>query len=202
MHNSWRETQHLTEGQLQSISVGQRDTRRSAIELVPNDPAWAGHFARLSRDIRSALGSRLIAVEHVGSTAIPGLPAKPIIDIDATIYNPADESGYRDVLEGLGFALTIREPEWHQHRMFKLSDPRTNLHIYADNCSLPMRDVAFRDLLRNDRQAALAYSELKRELSSQEWSSSQHYAEGKSELIIDLLSGHGFDAQCSHVHSG
>jgi GrpB-like predicted nucleotidyltransferase (UPF0157 family) len=84
----------------------------------------------------------------------------------------------------------------------QLSDPRTNLHIYADGCSLPVRDVAFRNLLRNDRQAALAYSELKRELSSQEWSSSQHYAEGKSELIIGLLSGHGFDAQCSHAHSG
>jgi GrpB-like predicted nucleotidyltransferase (UPF0157 family) len=202
MHNSWRETQHLTEEQLQSISVGQRDTRHSTIELVSSDPAWAERFARLSHDIRSALGSRLVSIEHVGSTAIPGLPAKPIIDIDATVHDPADESGYRDALERLGFVLTIRESEWHQHRMFKLREPRTNLHIYAEGCSLPARDVAFRDLLRNDRQLAVTYSELKRELSSHKWSSSQHYAEGKSELIIDLLNSHGFEAGCSHLHSG
>ncbi len=83
------------------------------------DPAWPCLFEREAQRIRGALGERALMVEHVGSTSVPGLAAKPIIDILLVVADSADEASYVPDLEAVGYVLRIREPEWHQHRVFK-----------------------------------------------------------------------------------
>src|SRR5437764_552526 len=102
-----------------------------AIEIVAYDPDWPARFARLARPIRTALGPVALAVEHFGSTSVPGLAAKDVIDIDLTVPEPAAEPSYLPALEHLGYVLTVREPSWHQHRCLRLAEPRVNLHVFG-----------------------------------------------------------------------
>ncbi len=104
---------------------------RVGIEVVEPDPAWPWAYAQLEERIRTALGADALAIEHVGSTAVPGLPAKPVIDIDLTVADPADEEAWLPRLEAAGFELVIREPWWHEHRALTHDDPRGNLHVFG-----------------------------------------------------------------------
>jgi GrpB-like predicted nucleotidyltransferase (UPF0157 family) len=121
---------------------------RTGIEVVDPDPAWPDQFALLAARIRTALGSRALVVEHVGSTSVPGLAAKPVIDIDLTVADSADEAAWLPELEAVGFELVIREPWWHEHRCLTSEDPRCNLHVFSPDCPEPVRHVIFRDWLR------------------------------------------------------
>ena len=106
----------MTEEQIKRAAVGLTPKQLSGkVILVDYDPAWPGLFARESRRISSALGMNALAIGHVGSTAVPGLAAKPIIDILLVVANSADESSYAPALEEAGYVLGIREPEWHEH---------------------------------------------------------------------------------------
>jgi GrpB-like predicted nucleotidyltransferase (UPF0157 family) len=117
------------------------------IEVVDYDPGWCAAFAHIARAVRASLGDTAIAIEHVGSTSIPGLAAKPVIDIDLTVSDPADEATYVPALERAGFTLVIREPSWHQHRCLTLADPRSNLHVFGRDCAEVIRHRMFRDWL-------------------------------------------------------
>jgi GrpB-like predicted nucleotidyltransferase (UPF0157 family) len=90
-----------------------------------------------------------ITVEHVGSTSVPGLAAKPTIDIDLTVRTPSDEAAYVPALEAVGFKLVIREPHWHEHRCLKLAEPNTNLHVFGPDCPELIRHTMFRQWLRD-----------------------------------------------------
>ncbi len=103
---------------------------------------------KISARIRGALGERALRVEHAGSTAVPGLAAKPVIDIVLAVADSAAETEYARDLETAGYALTIREPEWLEHRMFTM--PGVNLHVFSDGCSEIGRMLAFRDWLRGE----------------------------------------------------
>jgi GrpB-like predicted nucleotidyltransferase (UPF0157 family) len=89
----------------------------------------------------------VLVVEHVGSTAVVGLPAKPVIDIDLTVADSVDEAAYVPALEGVGFRLVIREPWWHEHRCLVHDDPRCNLHVFSPGAPEPVRHRIFRDWL-------------------------------------------------------
>jgi GrpB-like predicted nucleotidyltransferase (UPF0157 family) len=117
------------------------------IEIVEPDPTWPAQFDVLAGRIREALGGRALAVEHVGSTSIPDLPAKPIIDIDVTVDDPRAESMYVPDLEAVGFRLRAREPGWHQHRLFVLDEPRANLHVFGPDCPEVIRHHMLREWL-------------------------------------------------------
>src|SRR4029079_18904116 len=93
------------------------------IAVVEYDDGWPADFERVGRRIRDALGDRVLEVHHVGSTSVPGLPAKPVIDVDLVLADPADEASYIPDLEAAGFVHTIREPWWHEHRLGKWADP-------------------------------------------------------------------------------
>jgi len=131
------------------------------VVIVDHDPVWLAHFATLENRIRTALGPLALAVEHVGSTAVPGLAAKPVIDIDLTVADPADESAYRSALEGAGFALVVREPGWHEHRCFRLDVPAANLHVFGPDCPETIRHRMFRDWLRGHRDDRDLYRQAK-----------------------------------------
>jgi GrpB-like predicted nucleotidyltransferase (UPF0157 family) len=117
------------------------------IEVVEYDPDWPARFERLARTIRAALGPVALSVEHVGSTSVRGLAAKPVIDVDVAVADPADETAYVPALESAGFTLVIREPWWHQHRCLTLDDPACNLHVFAADCPEIVRHRMFREWL-------------------------------------------------------
>ena len=134
---------------------------RTGIEIVEPDPAWPDRYEQLAGRIRSALGELALQVEHVGSTAVPGLPAKPVIDIDLTVADSADEPAWLPGLEAAGFDLVVREPWWHEHRCLTAEDPRCNLHVFSPDCPELVRHVLFRDWLRTHPDDVVAYRNAK-----------------------------------------
>ena len=130
--------------------------------MADHDPMWPATFARIEAAVRASLGDFAIAIEHVGSTSVPGLAAKPVIDVDLTVADPADEAAYVPALERAGFTLVIREPRWHQHRCLMLLDPRSNLHVFGRDCPEVIRHRMFRDWLVAHPDDCDLYQEAKR----------------------------------------
>ena len=132
------------------------------ISVVESDPTWPDQFHVLATRIRDVLGDRVLALEHVGSTSVPGLPAKPIIDIDLTVADSSDEAAYVPALEQAGFVLTIREPLWHQHRCLTSTDPQSNLHVWSPGSPEAIRHTMFRDWLCTHPDDRARYAGAKR----------------------------------------
>src|SRR6266516_6830632 len=145
-----RPSQPITEEQLRLSVVGELKPHDAPITLVEYDPAWTKIFVREATRIKAALGERAIVVEHVGSTSVPGLIAKPIIDILLVVADSADEPAYVPALEAAGYVLRIREPEWFEHRVFKGPDTNVNLHVFTVGAGEIERHLLFRDWLRAD----------------------------------------------------
>ncbi|AKS35224.1 GrpB family protein [Mycolicibacterium goodii] len=117
------------------------------VEIVAYNPEWPARYRALAAPIRTALGPTALHLEHVGSTSVPGLAAKDVIDIDLTVDDPRHEAAYVPALTDLGYRLTVREPDWHQHRCLNLDVPRVNLHVFGPDCPEVIRHRMFRDWL-------------------------------------------------------
>jgi GrpB-like predicted nucleotidyltransferase (UPF0157 family) len=161
------------------------------VELVEYDPQWPALYAREEAKIRHALGDRVLLVEHTGSTAVPGLAAKPIIDITLVVEDTTDEDAYVPDLEAAGYVLRIREPDWYEHRLLKGTDPAVNLHVFPAKCEEVPRMLAFRDHLRRNDDDRELYERTKRELAAREWDYVQHYADAKSEVVEQIVARAG-----------
>ena len=123
------------EDYLAAVTIGERTPHNAQVELVKYDPEWPELYRREEEKIRGALGERALSVEHVGSTSVPGLPAKPIIDINLEVAATTDEDAYVPALEAAGYVLRIREPDWFEHRVLKGIDPKVNLHVFSPGCA-------------------------------------------------------------------
>jgi GrpB-like predicted nucleotidyltransferase (UPF0157 family) len=134
--------------------------------LVDHDPRWSDLYGELAQRIRAALGSRVLGLEHVGSTAVPGLPAKPVIDIDLAVADSDDEDAYVPDLTAAGFRLRVREPWWYGHRMLRADQPRANLHVFAADSPEPVRHRIFRDWLRQSTDDRDLYASTKAEAAA------------------------------------
>ena len=121
-----------TDEELGKCTVSELRPHNAPITLVEYDPPWPALFAREAERIRAVLGLKALWVEHVGSTSVPGLWAKPTIDIVLVVSDSSDESSYVPALEGAGYKLKIREPDWYQHRMFKGPNTDINLHVFRE----------------------------------------------------------------------
>lgn len=185
--NSPRVNTPLTEEQIIAATIGERQPANSTIDLAPYDSAWPLLFRRLEKRIHEALGGEVLLLEHVGSTSVPGLSAKPIIDMVLAVVNSTDESSYVRPLEAKGFTLRIREPDWYEHRLLKSTEIQGNLHVFADGCEEIEQMMLFRDWLRNHPDDRLLYEETKRELAARIWRYTQNYADAKSEVIQEIL---------------
>lgn len=163
------------------------------IVIEPYDAHWPELFEREAEKIRIVLGAVAISVEHVGSTAVPGLAAKPILDIDLIVVNSADESAYAEPLEHAGYRLVIREPNWHEHRMFRGEDPQVNLHVFSPNSPEHIRHVIFRDWLRAHDDARARYEDAKKYLAATTVDAPEGYNLAKN-TVIDLIYAQAFDA--------
>jgi GrpB-like predicted nucleotidyltransferase (UPF0157 family) len=163
------------------------------IEVVDPDPDWPAAFEALAARIRAALGTAAFDVDHVGSTSVPGLPAKPIIDIDISVADSADESAYRPQLEAAGFALMLREPAWHEHRVFIPADgaQRANVHVFSAGCAEIVRHRLLRDWLIDHADDRDAYAAAKRQASAvinaEGGGTGMDYNAVKEPFIRDLL---------------
>jgi GrpB-like predicted nucleotidyltransferase (UPF0157 family) len=177
----------MTEEQLRRSVVGELKPHDAPITLVEYDLAWPKYFAREAKRIKAALGDRAMMLEHVGSTSVPGLVAKQIIDILLVVNNSADEPSYVPALEAADYVLWIREPDWHQHRLFKGPDTNINLHVFTQGSEEILRTVMLRDwLLANEADREL-YARSKRSLASKKWKYVQNYADAKTEIIEAIL---------------
>ena len=169
------------------MTIKERPHHDGPIVLVDYDDAWPVRFEREARHIRTALGTRALMLEHVGSTSVPGLVAKPIIDIVLAVPDSSNEDDYVPALEAEGYALRIREPDWYEHRVLKKTDPSVNLHVFSADCPEIDRMLAFRDHLRTNEADRQLYERTKRELALQHWVYVQDYADAKSDVVEEII---------------
>ncbi|MFI7610286.1 GrpB family protein [Nonomuraea terrae] len=153
------------------------------IRVVPYDKAWPRRFAHERDRISAALGPLACRVDHIGSTAVPGLAAKPIIDIDLSVPNADDEDTYLPQLIAAGYHLRIRQPG---HRMVRTQDLDVHVHICTAGSDWERRHLLFRDWLRHDADDRELYRKLKQQLASQDWPDMNAYAATKSPLIAEI----------------
>jgi GrpB-like predicted nucleotidyltransferase (UPF0157 family) len=175
------------EDYLAAVTIGERTPHNAQVELVEYDPEWPELYRREEEKIRGALGNRALSVEHVGSTSVPGLPAKAIIDVNLEVADTTDEDAYVPALEAADYVLRIREPDWFEHRLFKGVDPAVNLHVFPAGCPELERMLRFRDHLRSDEGDRELYLRTKRELAAQTWEHVQHYADAKSAVVEEIM---------------
>jgi GrpB-like predicted nucleotidyltransferase (UPF0157 family) len=173
---------------LQKSRVGEVRPHDAPIALADYDPAWPQLFEREAARIRGALGDRAVLVEHAGSTSVPGLAAKPLIDIVLAVPDSADEPGYVPDLTAAGYRLVIREPDWFEHRVFKGPDTNVNLHTFTAGAPEISRMLRFRDWLRAHAEDRDRYQAVKRDLARRHWRHVQHYADAKTAVVQEIMS--------------
>ena len=181
------EAHHAREAQLQAATIGAPTRVDGPIVLADYDPAWPVLYEREAARVRGILGDRVLLLEHAGSTSVPGLPAKPIIDMVLAVADPADEPAYVPAMEAAGYRLRIREPAWHEHRLFKGPDADINLHTFRAGSSEIARMLAFRDRLRTHDDERERYLATKRELAARHWIFVQDYADAKGEVVEGII---------------
>ena len=157
------------------------------ITLVEYDSAWPERYSLRRTGHPRALGGAALQIEHVGSTSVPGLAAKPIIDIVLVVADSAQEDGYVPPLQAAGYALRVREPDWYEHRMLRGGDEDVNLHVFSAGCPEIERMLRFRDRLRSNAADRERYEAAKRELARRDWGDVQDYADAKTDVISEIV---------------
>jgi GrpB-like predicted nucleotidyltransferase (UPF0157 family) len=176
------------EDYLRAHTVGELTPLSGPVSVVDYQPDWPHRFRVEAATILAALGDIALRIEHVGSTSVPLLAAKPIIDIVLVVADSANEADYAPPLEAAGYRLRIREPGWYEHRMFKGSENDVNLHVFSAGCPEIDKMLSFRDWLRMSTGDRDLYARSKRALAQQEWKYMQNYADAKTAVIHEILS--------------
>lgn len=156
------------------------------IVIVDYNPCWPDKFHKHAALITRALGPKALCIEHVGSTSVPGLAAKPIIDIVVVVEDSGDEDAYLPALLAAGYVLRVREPDWHQHRMLRTPELDVHVHMFSWGCAEIARMLAFRNHLRTNPEDRLSYETLKRNLAKQDWPDMDNYARAKTALVEQI----------------
>ncbi|MDQ6712051.1 MAG: GrpB family protein [Candidatus Dormibacteraeota bacterium] len=177
----------MSDEEIRAVTIGDLQPLSAPINLAEYDPDWPERFRREAEGIRALLGDRVLRLEHVGSTAVPGLPAKPVIDMVLVLANSADEPSYVPAMEAAGYVLRIREPDWHEHRLFKGPDSNINLHVFSSGCPEIGRMLAFRDWLCSNASDRELYARTKLELAKRNWKYVQNYADAKTAVVEQIL---------------
>jgi len=177
----------LGENEIRAHTVGELKPLAGRIQIVAYDARWPELFEREAKRIRAALGDRALRIEHTGSTSVPGLAAKPVVDILLVVRNSADEDSYAPDLGAAGYSLRIREPHWHEHRMFKGPETDVNLHVHSRGCEEIERILTFRDWLRGNAEDRELYARTKMKLAERDWKYVQNYADAKSAVVEEIL---------------
>jgi len=179
----------VTDEDLASVTIGEREPLDDRILLAPYDPRWPSLFSLAAHKVRAALSERALSIEHVGSTAVPGLSAKPMIDMVLAVADSKDEASYVPPLEVEGFVLRARAPDWLQHRflVFTSDEMTWQLHVFSAGCEEVERMLAFRDWLRAHENDRSLYEHTTKVLAARRWKHVQNYADAKSDVIREIL---------------
>jgi GrpB-like predicted nucleotidyltransferase (UPF0157 family) len=181
------ERQPMTDEQIIAATVGERRVLGGPIQPADYDHSWPELFARHAERIGAALGWRALRIEHVRSTSVPGLSAKPTIDILLVVADSADEETYLPALEAAGYVLRIREPDWDEHRMLRDQDSTAQVHVHSDGNPEIERFLLFRDRLRSNKADRELYERTKRDLARKDWKYGQNYADAKSDVVEGII---------------
>lgn len=182
-----KNTRVTTEAELRAVTIGALQPLVGKVLIVEYDPNWPQQFALEASKIRAALGEGALLLEHVGSTSVPGLAAKPILDILLIVADSAEEDSYVPALEHAGYVLRIREPEWFEHRVLKGADPAVNMHVFSPGCAETERMLLMRNWLRAHDDDRELYARTKRELAQRDWQYTQNYADAKTGVVESIL---------------
>jgi GrpB-like predicted nucleotidyltransferase (UPF0157 family) len=174
------------EERLREVIIGEIEPQ--AIVVADYDPVWPERFRQEEARIRAALGRAVLSIEHIGSTSVPGLAAKPLVDILLVVEDSANEGSYLPALEEAGYVLRVREPDFDEHRMLRTPQKDVHVHIFSADSPEIRRYLLLRDRLRQDDGERELYARTKRELASKDWPSVDHYAEAKTEIIEGIIS--------------
>lgn len=172
---------------LKQVTLGEVKILNDKINLQEYNPDWADMFEEERKRILNIINMKNVLIEHVGSTSVPNLCAKPILDILLGVQNSADESSYIPALESLGYTLKIREPDWYEHRMLKGFNPEVNLHVFSLGCEELQKMIQFRDWLIHNKDDRERYANVKRMLAKKTWKYLQNYADAKSTIVGEIF---------------
>ncbi len=174
------------EERLRGVLIG--EIEKPAIVVADYDPAWPERFRREEAKLRAALGGAALSVEHIGSTSVPGLAAKPIVDILLVVEDSGDEASYLPALEESGYVLRVRGPDPDEHRMFRTPEKDVHVHVHPAGSPEIDRYLLFRNRLRENGEDRELYARTKRELAGRDWPSVDHYAEAKTDFVEGIIS--------------
>jgi GrpB-like predicted nucleotidyltransferase (UPF0157 family) len=160
---------------------------KADIVVVESDPGWLRKFATQREKILGALSIKALAIDHIGSTSVPGLAAKPIIDVCLTVADTTNEGSYLPDLQSVGYQLRVREPAFYEHRMLRTMTRDVNVHVFSLGYPEIARYLVFRDWLRQNRDDRYLYESTKRRLASKHWPTTQHYADAKTGVIMEIM---------------
>jgi GrpB-like predicted nucleotidyltransferase (UPF0157 family) len=173
-----------------SVAAGGRQVgpaRNDPVEVVDPDPAWPARFEEARGRLATSLGPAAVRIDHVGSTAVPGLAAKPVIDIQVSVPDVEDDAAYRERIEHVGVVLQWTEPG---HRYFRAppGQPRLwHIHVCSTGSAWERDHLLFRDYLRAHPETAAAYAQLKRELAARHRNGRLDYTDAKDPFIDAAL---------------
>jgi GrpB-like predicted nucleotidyltransferase (UPF0157 family) len=167
---------------LDSVLIGGREP--VTITVVDYDERWPQRFRDVAERVRRVLGDDALGVEHIGSTSVPGLAAKPIVDVLLTVHDVSKEATYVPALTSAGFLLRVREP---QHRMLRTPARDVHLHVYEPDRPEVRDYLDLRDWLRIDADDCELYAATKRRLAQKQWADMNDYADAKTDVIRDVL---------------
>ena len=170
---------------MDEVLIGGIEKRQ--IVIADYDPRWPEQFQKHAEVLARALGGTALAIEHVGSTSVPQLAAKPIIAIDVLVQASSNEATYLPAFVQAGYLLRVREPDWHEHRMFRTPELDVHVHVFSAGCVEFRRHIAFRNHLRRCKEDRLLYESVKRKLAEQDWSDMNAYAHAKTEVVEQIL---------------
>jgi GrpB-like predicted nucleotidyltransferase (UPF0157 family) len=165
-----------------AVFIGGPEKREIVIEEY--DPAWAARFEQVQASLAEALGPKALAIEHFGSTAVPGLGAKGIVDVLVGVQDVDDEAAFGPELEAHGFAIRVRQPG---HRMYRTPELDVHVHVFTDGSESARIRLLFRDWLRHSSGDRRLYEQTKRELARQNWEATNDYSDAKGAVVAEIL---------------
>ncbi|KAH7318217.1 grpb/dephospho-CoA kinase [Stachybotrys elegans] len=163
---------------------------QTPLDIVDPDPTWPEQFEQLKARIESAIGPTMVSIAHVGSTSVPSLAAKAIIDIDLAVQDITDEASYVAALEAAGFHFLAREPLWWEHRFFCCYDPPAHLHVWPPSSPEMVRHRIMKEWLMEHEDDRELYVKAKKEasrVSKSEGETMMQYNLRKEQVIRAIL---------------
>src|SRR5215470_8433364 len=183
----------MTKLENESVLIG--GLEKVEIRIVDYDPNWPAQYQTHAKKIAGALEDALLRIEHIGSTSVPGLAAKPIIDILVVVADSADEASYLPRLEAVGYELRVREPDFYEHRMLRTPARDTHIHVFSPGSPEIIRVLTLRDRLRTNDEERKRYEDTKRRLAAQSWPDMNAYAQAKTDVIESIMAAAVADGQ-------